>query len=131
MTTTTNKVQLLTIFEAIEKTEGEIKEVLKAIADKRLFIDNHNNSITEVTNEKFALLILGDNEYVCPAYKNTYFCMNEMYVGKEDGYVHLSTWSVAGTICRCKSTQELIDACDRYNADKVCGAGVTAVIELS
>ena len=133
MTNTITNVQLITIFEAINQTTGTVKEVLESIASKRLFIDNHNDDIVEANKDRLSFLLLqGSNgqEYVCPAYKNSRFCMNEMYKDDETGYAHLSRFSVAGLLGRCADDYELVQSCDEYNKEKVCGPSIKAVIEL-
>lgn len=133
MTNTIANVQLITIFEAVKTYGGYTKEVLQNIADTNVFVNDHDDRIVTIDGDKIALLILeGTNgiEYVCPAYRNTVFCMNPLFIKAKTGYVHLSTGSVAGNIRRSNSINHLVELCNDYNEQSVCGPKIKAVIEL-
>lgn len=53
---------------------------------------------------------------VCFATDNSSFCVNPFYVSKEDGKVHLSTWSIGSTVRR-NGTKTLEEAIDDANKE--------------
>ena len=75
---------------------AQIVEAAKATGG--VVIDDHSGK--ESSLQAIVRWTKGDREFVCPAYAGTYFSLNDLYIN-EDGKVHLSSWSVAGTVdCR-------------------------------
>lgn len=75
-----------------------------------IVVDDHTNN--ELSLQAIVRWTKGDREFICPVFNGTYFSLNDLYIG-QDGKVHLSSWSVAGTVdCRAG----LDDGIEKFNA---------------
>lgn len=106
-------VELSTEYQYRGKNEkSKVKELLERLEETDMYVDDHNGGKREEKLQGWAIL---RNGYVCPILKDTYFCLNPLYIDEEDNKVHLSTMSVAGTIISKDSSMK--DAIEKYNDD--------------
>lgn len=92
----------------INERVNEAQQILGMIKQGEItYIDNHNGG-----EETLQGIIKYDGQ-ICPAYKDTYFSINPLYIGI-DGKLHLSQASIGGVVdTRGKS---LRDAVLKFNA---------------
>lgn len=90
--------------------EKKLAEMVNAIGENGMVIDNHNNEPTHI--DGIALLISGK---FCATFQkhSRYWSMNELYIGR-DNKVHISTCSIAGSGVM-KNVGDLAECVDDYN----------------
>ena len=89
-----------------EDRQGIISTVIE---NDCMVADNHRDGeIIKVDG----LVILGNGE-ICPIFHKSsrYWSLNSLYISENDGKVHLSTWSVGGTMM----AGELTKSVEQYN----------------
>ena len=103
-----------------------LKEIIKRVFTEG-YIDYHLHGCKNDHQECSAILVrtsLGaGNCELCPTYENTVFSVNPFYISKRDGKVHLSQWSVGGTVDA--RYQSLEDAVNEYNKSTARASAIT------
>lgn len=63
--------------------KDDVRELLERLESEEsvIYIDDHNGGKEEVKLQGWALL---RNGYICPIIKDTYFCLNPLYIERED-----------------------------------------------
>lgn len=91
---------------------NEYEHIITAIPEDRMIKDNHNygTSKTKIAGVGF----MSDGSIV-GLFDSRYFSLNELYISKASGEVHLSTCSVAGVVKPMETDMNLAKAIEVYN----------------